>query len=293
MNLYPVIATVISGIILGSIYALIAVGLSLCWGTIKIFNFAQGALLTLSAYLTWYLAVSLNMHQFSYLVVIIIVCSVMFGIGVALERVLVKPIIVRSNTVILAILTTLSASTFLQNSILLIFGPRGKQLPKTIEGVAKFGGQVIGYHELLIVVLVPFILLGFWLFLKRTKVGMALRSVEQNREAALLMGINVSWVYSLVFGISTSMAALGGIMLGSIYVLTPAIGAATLLKAFIIVVLGGLGSFEGTILACYVVALIEVFSTYFVGLFWTRIILFALMILILILRPTGLLGEAE
>jgi len=293
MNLYQIIAIVISAIILGSIYALIAVGLSLCWGTIRIFNFAQGALLMLSAYLTWYFAVSLNMLQFSYLVVIIIICSVMFGIGLVLEKVLVEPIIGRSNIVVLAILTTLSASIFLQNSVLLIFGPRSKQLPKTIEGVAKFGGQVIGYHELLIVVLTLFILLGFRFFLKKTKVGMALRSVEQNREAALLMGINVSWVYSLAFGISTLMAALGGIMIGSIYTLTPTIGEAPLLKAFIIVVLGGLGSFEGTILACYVVAIIEAFSTYFVGLFWSPIILFALMILILILRPSGLLGEAE
>ena len=293
MNIYQIIEIIIRGIVLGSIYAAISTGLSLCWGTIRIFNFAQGTFLMMGAYLAWYFGVSLNMYQFGYLLVIIIVCSVMFGFGWVLEKVLVEPALGRGNVVILAIMTTLSASIFLQNSVLLIFGPRSKQLPKTIEGVANFGGNIIEYHELMIIVLVPFILLGFWFFLQKTKIGMALRSVEQNREAALLMGINVNWVYSLSFGISTSMAAFGGIMLGSIYTLTPTIGATPLMKAFIIVVLGGLGSFGGTIFACYVVALTEIFSNYFIGLSWTPIMLFGLMILILILKPDGLLGKSE
>jgi len=293
MSIYQIINIIISAIALGSIYTAISVGLSLCWGTIRIFNFAQGVLLTVGAYLAWYLGVYLNMFQFSYLVVIIIVCSVMFGFGWVLEKVLVEPILERKNIMTLAILTTLLASIFLQNSIQLIFGPRSKQLPKTIEGVANFGGYIIEYHKLVIILIVPFVLFGFWFFLRKTRIGMALRSVEQNREAALLMGINVKWIYSLSFGISTSMAAFGGIVLSSIYTLMPSIGTDPLMKAFIIVVLGGLGSFGGTIFACYMVALVEIFSNYFIGLFWTPVILFVLMILVLILKPTGFMGEVE
>jgi branched-chain amino acid transport system permease protein len=297
MSVSAIIETCIGGVTLGSIYALVATGLSLCWGTIRVFNFAHGTLLTLSAYLAWYLQTKLAGGFLGFGAIIVIVCGFMFIFGILLEKLVVEKLIERGNVIILVILTTLAASIFLQNTVLIAFGPRGKQLPKLFSGVAKIGNeslsQAISHQEIMIIILAPCVLLFFWIFLKKTKIGAAIRSVEQNKEAASLMGIDVKWIYSLTFGISTLMAALAGIMFGSAYTMTPTMGMSPLIKAFIIVVLGGLGSIQGTILAAYVVALIEALSAFFIGLFWTPIVLFSLMIIILIIRPTGLLGEAE
>ncbi|MFX0200236.1 MAG: branched-chain amino acid ABC transporter permease [Candidatus Hodarchaeota archaeon] len=284
-------AVILSGITLGSIYVLLAAGLSLCWGTIRIWNFGHGALVMLGAYIAWYLLTVPELSFLGYGPIIMIACGFTFFLGMAIERILVHPLMEEKDIIVKAVLTTLAASIFIQNSVLLGFGPRAKQLPATLPGVVKFSGVALSYHDLLIMVMGPGILTILWVFLKKTKIGAAIRSVEQCKDAAFLVGIDVHRIYSLTFGISVMMSTVGGIMLGSIYVLSHTMGASIALKAFIIVVIGGSGSIVGTLLAGYVVAMIESFSIYFVGLFWAPIVLFTAMIVILVIRPKGFLGE--
>ena len=286
-----ILGVLLSGIVASSIYALVATGFSLCFGTIRVFNFAHGALLMLGAYLAWlFYSCGLANSFLGYVGPIILVCIVMFLIGMALEGLVIHHLIDRPNAIINGVLTTLAAFIFIQNAVLLGFGPRAKSLPPIIPDVLTFAGTSLSKHDLLIIIIAPTALVLLFLFLKRTRLGAAIRSVEQNRDAALLMGINVGFIYALTFGISTVLAALSGIMMGSIYLVVPAMGMTLFEKGLIVVILGGLGSLKGTILAAYVVGLIEAACIYIWGMFWAPVILFALMIGILLVKPSGLWG---
>ncbi|MBW2618303.1 MAG: branched-chain amino acid ABC transporter permease [Deltaproteobacteria bacterium] len=152
-------------------------------------------------------------------------------------------------------------------------------------------GGVVSGNDFLAIILAPILLFLLWLFLKRTRMGMAIRGVEQNLDFSKLVGINVSATYQITFGLGASMAAIAGILLGAKSFMSPDMGGDTLLKAFVVVVLGGLGNIPGTIGAAYIVGLLEASSMHFFGMYWTQAVLFFVMILVLIVRPTGIFGE--
>lgn len=288
MTLIDLQAIILTGLVLASLYALMSTGLAIVWSSLRIFNFAYGALMSLGAYVAWTIsdrlpvAVSLSA---------VLALVVLFGVGVLLERLLVEPFASRSDISLVAIITTLAGSIFIENMIQIIWGPRLKRLDPLVNGSVDFLGTKISLQEALIVVCAPLLLLLLWYLFKSTRVGMAIRAVEQNRDAAFLAGVNPKFVYALTFGISSSLAAVCGIMLGSLRFLTPTLGASPLLKAFIVVILGGLGSLGGTIASAYFVGLLEAVSTSLVGLYWTPVVLFTLMIVVLIFKPSGLFGR--
>ena len=146
-------------------------------------------------------------------------------------------------------------------------------------------------HQAIIVVVAPLVLVGLWLFLKYSRLGAAIRAVGQNREAALLIGLSVGRLYMLAFATSAILAAVAGILLGAMRPMTSTMGAEPLVKALVVAIFGGLGSVGGTIGGAYVVGLIEAVSTYAIGLYWTPAVLFAIMIGVLLWRPTGLFGR--
>ena len=150
---------------------------------------------------------------------------------------------------------------------------------------------MITAQEMFVLIAAPLILVALVLFLKYSRLGLAIRSVEQNRDSAQLAGVNVSMVYTTTFGISAGLAALAGIMLGTTRFITPTMGSTPLLKAFIVVILGGLGSMGGTMASAYIISLIEAISMSFIGLYWTPAVLFAIMILVMIFMPNGLFGK--
>ena len=283
-------SVLVSGLVLGSLYALMATGLSLVWSTLGIFNFSHGVLMMLGAYVAWTVTDGAGLGLGLAAGIIVSVVA-LIGVGGLIEWTLVQPFLTRNNTVLIAVITTLAASVVIENGALLTWGPRLKQLPPVAEGSARLLGVAISAHELVIIIVAPIILAALWSFLRFTRLGSAIRAVAQNRESALLLGINVPVLYMTAFGLAAALAALAGILLGSSRFLVPTMGAEPLTKAMIVAIFGGLGSLGGTIGGAYVIGLLEATSNSYVGFFWTPAILFVLLILVLIFRPTGLFGR--
>ncbi|MFH1907010.1 MAG: branched-chain amino acid ABC transporter permease [Chloroflexota bacterium] len=290
MDMANLEAILLTALILGSLYAMISIGLSMVWGTLRIFNFAHGSMMTLGAYVTWTLTSSAGLNAgISFAIVLALIFMVLFGMF--FERLLIAPFIKRPGATLVTIITTLAGSIFIENSAHIIWTPRMKQLPSFIEGGVNMLGTVIAAQELVVMIAAPLILVALAWFLKYSRLGLAIRGVEQNRDSAQLAGVNVSMVYTITFGLSAGLAALAGIMLGTTRFITPTMGSTPLLKAFIVVILGGLGSMGGTMVSAYIVSLVESISMSFLGLYWTPAVLFGIMILVLVFMPNGLFGK--
>lgn len=292
MSVETLVAILVSGFVAGSLYALMASGLSLVWGTLRMFNFAHGTLLMLGAYAAWYVSDSKGLDLG--LGVGIPASLLLLGLfGIVLYFLLVRPFIARPGADLVVIITTLAGASFLQNGAQEVFGPRYKQLDRVIKGQIEFLNTAISLQDLLIIIITPVVLLLLALMLKKTKLGLAIRAVEQNHDSALLAGVRVGRIYLLVFAVSAALAALAGVMLGGLFFITPVMGNDPLLRAFIVVVFGGLGSLPGTVVGAYVIGLIEAIAVFVVGLYWAPVVLFIVLILVMILRPNGLMGAQE
>jgi branched-chain amino acid transport system permease protein len=260
------------------------------WGTLRIFNFAYGSFMTVGAYVAWTIADKSALGAGIWLGVVIAI-AVLIALGMLSERILIAPFIKRRDVALIAIITTLAASLFFENGAQILWGPRLKQLPAMVQGNVRFLGTMVDLQDVIVMISAPIVLGLVALFLYRTRLGRAIRAVEQNRDSALLAGVNVPLIYSLTFGFSAGLASVAGVILGITRFITPTMGDAPLLEAFIVVILGGLGSLGGTMVAAYIIALIEATCMTFLGLYWTPVVLFAIMILTLVFKPTGLFGK--
>lgn len=283
-------AILVSGIVLGSVYALMASGLSLVWTTLGIFNFAHGALMTLGAYVAWTVsdAAGLDLWLAGGIAVAV---AVVVGVGIVMERLLIRPFYDHRDILLITVMTTLAAMIFLEKGMQLLWGARLKQLRPIVPGNVSLFGTTISAQEALIIILAPILLGILWLFLSKSRIGRGIRAVGQNPNAAKLIGINVSGLFIITFALSAALAALTGILLGSVRLVTPTFGTEPLVKALIIVIFGGLGSLGGTIAAAYLIGLLEAALIFFIGIYWAPSMIFLLLIVILLIRPQGLLGK--
>ncbi len=275
------------GLFQGSLYAMMAVGLALVWTTIGVFNFSHGVLMMLGAYFAWQLVDWGLAPAFAFPIAVLL----MAGVGWVLQATVVRPLIGRANLVLVVVITTLAAGSLIENGVLELWGPRSKQIPPLVAGNAMLGGVGVSLHQIAIIVVTPIILLALWLFLNRTRLGLALRAVAQNEDAARLVGLNVTMLYGLAFAIAASLAALAGIFLGGYRFMTPVMGADPLLKALIVVVFGGISSISGPIFAAYLIGFFEAICSYYFGLYWTPALLFAALILTLMIKPEGIFAS--
>ncbi len=283
-----VIATLVSGVVLGSLYALMASGLSLVWTTLGVFNFAHGVLMMVGAYVAWTVSEAMGLGIWPGLAAGI---GATAALGIAIEYLLIRPFYGRPNMLLVTVMTTLAAMIILEKSAQMIWGPRLKQLPRIVDGDVSILGAVVSAHEALIVVLAPMILVGLWAFTTRTAVGRSLRAVGQNQDAAALLGINVPFTFALAFGLGAALAGLTGVLLGGIRLVTPTLGAEPLVKAMIVVIFGGLGSLGATVGAAFVIGITEAILILVLGLYWTPFVLFLTLIVVLVFRPNGLFGK--
>ncbi|MEX3010301.1 branched-chain amino acid ABC transporter permease [Hoeflea sp. TYP-13] len=279
-----------SGLVLGGLYALMAAGLAVVWTTLGVFNFAHGALIALGAYIAWQVSQYVTGGA-GFLIGAGVSVAVMFCLGFAMHYVLVKPFERHANLVLLAVITTLAAASIVENSILLAWGPRDKQITPPIAGKIEFFGTAISTHDFVILAVALAALLAFALFLRKSTTGRAMRAVAQNREAAELMGFNVSRLFAMTIGLSASTAALAGVFVGSLRFISPTVGTDPLMKSLIVVILGGVTRFTSPIYAAFIVGMAEAFSAYFLGLYWAPAVLFAMMIILLLIKPEGLFGR--
>lgn len=285
-------AILVSGIVLGSVYALMASGLSLVWTTLGIFNFAHGAMMTLGAYIAWTISDAAGLGLWLAAAIAIAVAAVV-GAGILMERLLIRPFYDRRDILLITVMMTLATMIFLEKGMQLVWGARLKQLQPIAPGNVNLLGTTISAQEALIVALAPVLLGLLWLFLRSSRVGRGIRAVGQNPSAAKLIGIDVPGLFIVTFGLSAGLAALTGILLGSVRLITPTFGAEPLMKALIIVIFGGLGSLGGTIAAAYLIGLLEAALIFFIGIYWAPSMIFVLLIAILLIRPQGLLGKVE
>ncbi|MEW5723701.1 MAG: branched-chain amino acid ABC transporter permease [Thermodesulfobacteriota bacterium] len=292
MTLDSFLYTLAGGVVLGSLYALMAVGLAVVWTTLGIFNFSHGVFIAAGAYITWQAADAGGWGLGLTLAAVIGVTGV-FALGLLFQTFLIRPFQKKGNLVLLAVITTLAGASLLENATVLLWGGRSKQLPRVIQGDVSFLGVNISAQEGLIILLVPALLFLLWLLLHKTHLGLSMRAVAQNREAAELMGLNVQRLYLTAFGLSAGLAGLAGVFLGSIRFITPAMGNEPLMKALIVIIFGGVARLTSPIKAAYVIGLLEAFSIYFFGLYWAATVLFGVMILVLMIKPEGLFGRFE
>jgi branched-chain amino acid transport system permease protein len=294
----------LSGIILGSLYALMAMGLTLIYSTIRVLNFAHGAFFMAGAYIVWWLntpasalyGTSLPTSGLSLPLAVAVVPAVLiiFGLGAGTQRAVIRPLLKRPNPLITTLVATLALATILESVATLIFGGGRLQFANEIaSGTNRFGGLILTNAELVQLVVAVGVLVGLQVFLKRSRYGIGMRAVAQDLDAASLAGINTETVYMIAFGVGSLLAALAGFLLTNIVFLSPSVGWTPLTIAFIVVVFGGIGSVQGTILASYIIAITQQYVTLFLDTSWGLSFAFLLMILVLILRPRGLFGFKE
>jgi branched-chain amino acid transport system permease protein len=284
-----IIQQAINGIVLGSLYVLVALGLTLIYGVLVQINFAHADVVTIGAFAAYFFTFNFGGN---YLVSIAVALTIGAALGWLVNAAIFAPLRERSNE-LLPLIATIGVSILLQNVMLLWLGPipYAFDSPYSNQVVRLGGGTFITGQNIIIVAVSSLTIVLLYLFMKLTFMGKALRAVAQDRETAALMGINPNHLIMLTFVIASALAGMAGAMLGPILVLTPFAGTTVIVKAFAIVIIGGFGNVEGTIIAGLLVGLIESFTTQLVNPGLIDIVVFSLLLLTLAFRPTGLIAE--
>ncbi len=284
-----IIQQAINGLVTGSLYVLVALGLTLIYGVLVQINFAHAVIVTIGAFAAYFFTFAFGGN---YLVSIVVALMVGAAIGWLINAAVFAPLRERGSE-LLPLIATIGISILLQNVMLLWFGPipYSFESPYSNEVIRLGGGTFITWQNLIIIGVSTITIALLYAFMKGTFMGKALRAVAQDREAAGLMGINPNQLIMLTFVIASALAGMGGAMLGPVLVLTPFAGTTVIVKAFAIVIIGGFGNVEGTILAGILVGLIESYTTQLVNPGLIDIVVFSLLLLMLAFRPTGLIAE--
>lgn len=274
-----------NGLMLGGLFAIVAVGLTLIFGIVKVINFAHGEFLMVGMYLTFLLTTGLGVHP--YLTAAAVVPA-LFVLGALTQRFLIQPLLAARDEHV-QIFATVGLSTALMNLALLIFGADIANTPvHGLRSQIQLGPVRILEGQLYIFLAAIVLVIGLQLFMKRTTTGRAIRATAQNRAAARLMGINDRWIYILTFGIGAACVGFGSALIAPLYPASPTIGTYFVLIAFVIVVLGGLGSIAGAFFGALVIGLVDALSGFYIGSDLREAVVFGIFLVILILKPSGL-----
>ena len=282
------IQTFISGLTLGSIYALIALGYTMVYGIAKMLNFAHGDIIMVGAYAGIVAVMQLSLPPVFAILLSIVMCSLL---GVVIERLAYKPL--RQASPLSVLITAIGMSYLLQNLALLIFGSQQKAYPAVIpHKVFSLGAVDIDSITLVTLAVTAAIMVGLTLFINNTKIGKAMRAVSEDRDAAELMGISTNRTITITFAIGSALAAVAAIFYGATYTyIKPTTGARPGIKAVTAAVFGGIGSIPGAMLGGIMLGLIEQFSKTYISTLWADAIVFGVLVVVLVVRPTGLLGK--
>jgi len=289
MNYY--IEQLVNGIQKGSIYALVALGYTMVYGIVKLINFAHGEFIMVGVYSTlfsipWLLSTGLPVWLC--IIIAMIICSVL---GVVTEKVAYKPL--RHSKRITALITAIAVSLLIQNLFMLMFTSSSRFFYPVFDKSKVYIGS-IGISKVAIIIIVISItsMILLQLFIKKTKMGKAMRAVSENPDAAMLMGVNINNTISMTFAIGAGLAGIAAIMYGSYFPsFNPFIGSQLGLKAFVAAVLGGIGIIPGAIVGGFLIGIIEGMSDTFVGSEYSDIIVFSILIIVLLFKPSGLFGK--
>jgi len=280
----------INGISIGAVYAIIALGYTMVYGIAKMLNFAHGDVIMVGAYMSFCVTNYLELPAVVGILVAMAVCTVL---GIVIEALAYKPL--RGTSSLAVLITAIGVSYFLQNAALLIWGSAPKMFSSvvTMRPIHLFGGKLIITGEVLLTLMVSaVVMVGLNLFVNKTKTGKAMRAVSEDRDAAQLMGIPVNRTISTTFAIGSALAAIAGVLLCStIPTLQPTTGSMPGIRAFTAAVFGGIGSIPGAMVGGILLGIIETFSQIYISSEFSDAIVFAVLILILLVKPAGLFGK--
>lgn len=279
--------SLVNGVVLGMLYMLMAIGFTLVFGIMRIVNFAHGEFYMIGAFSAF---VCVTMLDLSFPMALALSLVAAICLGALVERLVFRRFRLDELSGMIA---SLGLAMILQNTILVMFGPDPNAMPSLASGVYNLGVLVVPKSRALILIAAVIILGGFYLFMMHSRHGRALRALVMDTEMAGAFGVRTSLLCPLGFGLGVGMAALAGALMAPIFGVSPFIGATPLLKAFIVVIVGGLGSIPGAALAAILLGLTESFVSSFISASAADILTFVLVILVLLIRPSGLLGRGE
>jgi branched-chain amino acid transport system permease protein len=280
------IQLIINGILLGSMYAIVSVGLTLIFGIVRVVNFAHGEFLMVGMYAAYLLSAKFGLHPY---VSALPVTVLLFGVGALVQRVIIKPLLSADEHI--QIFATVGLSTALINLALLIFGADLYSVPASAaQHSISVGGFTLVIGQVAMFACALALVTGLHFFMKSTVLGRAIRATAQNRNAALLMGVRVERIYVIAFGLGAACVGLASALLMPLYPVTPTIGAYFVLTAFVVVVLGGMRSMYGAFWGAMLIGLVDSLSGYYIAPDLKEVVYFAIFLIILIFKPTGLFG---
>jgi branched-chain amino acid transport system permease protein len=278
----------LSGIILGSLYAIMSMGLTLIYGVGRMFNFAHGTFILWGGYLTWFLHVRCHVN---YAISVILGIIILFVAGFFIDRIMLYPLRKKLNYGVTSLLVTLGFAILMGNVGDVFFGTRIKTIPKIFEGVVKVSDFTITYQDLGTLLISVGILVCLEVFLRKTTVGTTLRAISQDQIGARIVGINLDRLFGFTLALSAVLAGISGILLTPRLFIAPFVAWETLFKAVIIVIFGGLGSSKGTLISAFILGMLEAFVSMYLGMFWVQPVWFIFLVVVLFVKPRGLLGQ--
>jgi len=285
------IEVLLSGMTQGAVYCVIAIGLSLVYGASRILNFAHGSLYTLGGYIAWFFVV--GYFNLPLWLGILAAIPILALTGVAIERVIIRPLRASANWKINTIMVTLGLAFIIENGLQLVFGPGTKTIPPFTEGVLTLGGITLSWYKVWIFAISLGLVAALEGFLTYSRYGQAVRAVSQDMQGAKQVGINVNQVFGIAFALSVVLTGIAGILLAPVFLISPLGGWGPFLKAFVIVVLGGLGSTKGAFVAAFILGVLEAYIVFFLGPNWAMPAWLVMLIVVLMIRPKGLFGVWE
>lgn len=278
--------TIINGIMLGSIYAMVALGLTLIYGILNIPNFSHGALYMIGAYVAFF---AISSFGAPYWLALIVAMVILFVMGMLVERLAFRPLY--DKPLINSFIMAVGLILIFENGALAIWGPEFRQIAPLSDAVIRVLGTTITMQRVIVIISAAVLIVAVHLFIKKTRLGAAIEATSQNREGAQLMGINVHLMGGITFGLGTALAAVAATLVAPILLIYPMMGAPVIGMAFVIIIIGGMGSFFGAVLGGYIIGLLETLVSSYVTSYFTEAIIFGLLVVVLAIKPTGLFGK--
>jgi len=281
-----ILQLLINGILVGGVYALVSIGLTLIFGVIRVINFAHGEYLMLSMYFTVFLCTDWGLDPY---VAAVIVAALLFFLGVLTQRLIIQPLL--EAPALSQVFATFGLSIALQSMALVLWTGtfRSIKTPYT-ESILRMGDIMIAFPRLVMFLVAIAVIVGLYLFFQRSYLGVAITAVAQDRKAASLMGIDVKRVYMIAFGIGAACVGIAGALLMPSYYAYPTVGVSFVMMAFVVVVLGGLGNMMGAIVAGILIGIVEAFTGFYIDFQLSPVFYYAIFIVVLLIKPSGIFG---